>query len=190
MPQTQPKRTIGAKKKIGGGSSAPPAREEPIAAPPAEKPKKGKRIVVTAVAALALVGAGIGASTFLLRPADGAVAAEESHTEAPPELGPVAPLEEPISVNLSNGGYLRLGLALQLPAAEDEDHGGGGEEWVGPDVSRVRDIAISQFSGRDITEVNDPAARENLRAELLQRLRATFGEDAVLDVYFTDFVTQ
>lgn len=189
MPEPQ-KRTIGAKKKIGGGSSAPPAKEEPVAEPPAEKPRKGKKVLVTAVAALALVGIGIGASTFLLRPADEAVAAEEA-VEAPPELGPVAPLEEPISVNLSNGGYLRLGLALQLPAAEGEEGGhGGGDEWHGPDVSRVRDIAITHFSGRDITEVNDPAARETLRAELLHSLQATFGEHEVLDVYFTDFVTQ
>lgn len=192
MADPQPKRTIGAKKKIGEKPKAPaPAKPAPEPEPaPEKKGGNAKKILIGGAAALALVGIGVGGATFLLKPTESA-ASEAVTQDAVPELGPVVPLEDAISINLAGGRYLRLGVAIQMPLDEEGGGGGHGEGGAtGPDPSRVRDIAIRQFSGRTVEEVNDPAQREALRGEFLTRLQDTFGTDQVMDVYFTDFVTQ
>lgn len=198
MADPQPKRTIGAKKKIGPKPGAAP-KEAPkpaeAAAPEKKKGGKLKKILFGAAAALLLIGIGVGAAVLLLKPAESAVAVVAEET--PPEPGLVVPLEDTISINLANGKYLRLGLAIQMPVPDEDaeveeegGHGGGAEGPAGPDHSRVRDLAIRQFSGRTMDEVNDPAQREALRVEFVEMLQETFGEDQVMDVYLTDFVTQ
>ena len=62
---------------------------------------------------------------------------------------------EPVSLNLADGHYLRLGMALQLTA-------GRGDE--APDTARALDLAIALFSGRTVAEVSDPATRDALDA--------------------------
>lgn len=137
-----------------------------------EAPPRRRRGVLVAVALVAVLA--VAAAAFVLRPWDSAPA----EADAPPELGLVIPVD-PISVNLADGRYLRLGFSIQLKKGATAEL----------QVARALDIAIATYSGKPIDEVNDPARREELKAELLTQLSETF-EGEVVDVYLTDYVTQ
>lgn len=137
------------------------------AATEADAPTKGgkKKLVIVVVLVL-VVGAAAG-WFFLLRPS--------GPTE--PKAGEVLVME-PIQVNLADGHYLRLGLGLQLVEGAHEVDG-----------SKAADAAIGVFSGRPFDEVNRPKVREQLRTELYHQLEERYHGD-VLEVYFTEYVTQ
>jgi flagellar FliL protein len=162
-------RVIGAPQKIGARSGAP----APAAAEPEPEPRKRRRWPVLVVALVALAAAGAVAAWFFLRTPDAEAA-------APPEPEPGAVLQvDPVSLNLADGHYLRLGLGLQLTAEAHEP----------PDPARALDLAIALFSGRHVDEVSDPATRDELKAQLAEQLHEAY-EGEVLDVYLTEYVTQ
>lgn len=130
------------------------------------KGSKKKLIIGIAVLLLAVGGAGY---WFFLKPAGSSA----------PKPGAVAPLDS-IQVNLADGHYLRLGIALQLTTSAGKDP---------IDGSKALDAAIEVFSGLPVAEVNKKSAREKLRNELDQDLEKAYDGD-VMDVYFTEFVTQ
>lgn len=131
-----------------------------------EKPKKSKKkLLIIAVAAVVVIGAGY---WFFLKPSGG---------KAEPVPGEVAALEA-IQINLADGHYLRLGIALQLVEGAHEVDG-----------SKALDAAISLFSGRELEEVTAPKERKHLKEELEDELDHLYHHE-VLGVYFTDFVTQ
>ena len=136
--------------------------------------KKGgrKKLVVIAVAVLVAAAA---AWFFLLKPAP-------AEADAEPEVvpGEVLPLEA-ISINLADGHYLKLGLALQLV------EGAGAHAPI--DGSRAQDAAIALFSGREMAEVGDATHREELKAELRHTLEEGYHHE-VIDVYYTSYVMQ
>lgn len=128
------------------------------------KPGRRKKLVVVVLLLVLLGGAGY----WFLAPADPPPA---------PEPGEVVSLE-PIQVNLSGGHYLRVGIALQASADAHEVEG-----------SKALDATIAVFSGRPLEEVMSPPRREALRGELLEAVDEAYHGD-VLDVYFTEYVTQ
>lgn len=163
-----------SRQKIGARSGATP--EAPAAAEPEAAPRGRKRLVVVVAAVVVLLVAGAAAWWFLGRGDGGG----EPKPEPPPEAGEVVQVE-PISINLADGRYLRLGLGLQLTA----DAGGHGPF----DTSRALDLAISLYSGRTVEEIADPTSRDALKAELAAHLdEAYHGE--VMDVFLTNYVTQ
>jgi flagellar FliL protein len=155
--------------KIGGGpvgASSSAADDAP--------PKKRKKLLLIVVAAVVLVAGG--AAAYLLLGRGG-----EKAPEAEPAPVPGAVLTvDPVSLNLADGHYLRLGIALQLTDAVGEE---------APDTARALDQAIHLFSGRTVAEISDPATREALVAQLADQLTETY-EGEVMDVYLTSYVTQ
>lgn len=134
-----------------------------------EAPEKGskKKLILILVAVLALGGGGY---FMFLKP----------KPAGPPEPGEVIALE-PIQVNLAAGHYLRIGIALQATA----DAGGHGPI----DGSKALDAVIAGFSGLTMEKVNDPKHRATLKKELLHDLEELYHHE-VMEVYFTEFVTQ
>ena len=124
----------------------------------------GKKLVLVAVALLVVLAAGW---WFLLRPSGPSV----------PEPGEVMPLE-PIQVNLADGHYLRIGLALQLSADAHETDG-----------SKALDTTIDLFSGADSSDLVRSGERQEYKEKLEEALHEEYHGD-VLEVYFTEFVTQ
>lgn len=114
---------------------------------------------------------------FLLGPGGGSAAEE---VEAAPEPGEVLALE-PITMNLSDGRLLKLGLALQLPL-EPSGHG----EVSG---SVALDEAISFLGEHSYDQLSAPTARDTAKLELSKRVAERYHHD-VLEVYFTEFVMQ
>lgn len=99
------------------------------------------------------------------------------------ERGPVLELDSK-TLNLADGHYLKLGLALQLDktgvveTAKDEGLG-----------AKALDMARKSFSTKTMDELSKPAVRDEIQQQLgLQACHAYEGE--VLTVFFTDFVMQ
>jgi flagellar FliL protein len=127
--------------------------------------KKKKVLLLLLVLALA------GAATwwFMLRPAS----AEEA-----PHPGAVVKLEA-IQVNLADGHYLRIGIALQATDAVEEELDG----------SKALDATIELFTGQSQEQLARKPYRDGLKEKLAHRLEEAY-EGEVMQVYFTDFVTQ
>lgn len=140
----------------------------PGAAAPEEKAKGGgkKKILVIVLVVAVVAGA---AWFFLLRPSG------EAEPEAVP--GEVVALE-PVQINLAESHYLRIGVALQLIEGAHEIDG-----------SKALDAVIEIFSGRSTDELTKPAGRHKLKKELMHTLEESYHGE-VMDVYFTEFVTQ
>lgn len=151
--------------------SMPAKTAAPAAADEAEAPKK-KKLPLLIGAVVLLVAVAAGAWFFVLSPSDAEAAPKEV------EKGEVVALE-PVSINLANGSYLRLGIALQQTA--DATHAAEGSEAL--------DLAIKTFSGRTTEELNDLAVRDELKQELLVEVEEAYHHE-VMDLYFTEFVTQ
>lgn len=131
------------------------------------KKKRGKKKIIIVLVLLLVVGAA--GWFFFLKPAG---------AEPAPLPGETVTLE-PIQMNLEGGHYLRLGMAMQLTADVHEE----------VDGSKALDAAIDLFSGREMSEVNTGKQRQDLKKELLERLEKAYHHE-VMDVYFTEFVTQ
>lgn len=138
-------------------------------APPA---KKGKRILLMLVAFVLVAALGAGGFWWF--------AVRTPPPPPPPKPGEVVSMD-PISLNLAEGRYLKVGIALQWAYS--------GEKGKTHDGSKALDLAIDMFSGRTVEELSDPVRREALKDELLVRVGEAY-EGEVLDLYLTEFVMQ
>src|SRR3954451_5801819 len=137
-----------------------------------QAPAKSRKKMLL-IALVLLVAAG-GAAYFFLFAGSSAKAAE-------PEKGAVVALD-PIAVNLAGGGYLKVGIALQLTADAGEE---------APDGSQALDLIISTFSQAkpaDVTGARD-ALKQALEKKIIDAYK-TDGTETVMGVYYTEYVTQ
>ena len=134
-----------------------------------EVPAKGGKKKLLLAALVAIVAAA-GAGWFYLMPAAEAEAEE-------PHPGAVVPVDA-IAVNLAGGGYLKIGVALQLT-----------EEAIAEEVdgTEATDLIISQFSQAQRADAT--GAREALKEALELKIIEAY-EGAVMDIYYTEYVTQ
>jgi flagellar FliL protein len=142
----------------------------------AEAPKKSKKMLMIIVIALVVLGGGGGGAYFML-------AGGEKKVEAPVK-GEVVALENPLTVNLADGHYLKVGFALQMT-----------EEAAGAEIdpSEAIDLAIDQYTGVEIAELQTEKGRTKAKDELLERIEKAYNVDdkhIVMGIYFTQFVTQ
>jgi flagellar FliL protein len=144
----------------------------------AETPKKSKKMLIIIAIALVVLGGG-GAGAFFVLKGDSAEAAAEE-----PVKGAVVTMDNALTINLSEGHYLKLGFALQ--ATEE-----AGEVEV--DMAEAIDLAIDQYTGMEIAELETTKGRETAKAELLEKIEKVYNVDdkhIIMDIYFTQFVTQ
>lgn len=138
-----------------------------------EAPKKGKKKLLLMVLVV-LLAAG-GAAYFFMFSGSSAPA-------KPVSSGTYLPLD-PVAVNLAGGGYLKVGVSLELTT-----DGVSGEKLDG---SKAIDLIISTFSQAAPADVT--GARDALKAALEQKIIAAYTEDhkqMVMGIYYTDYVTQ
>ncbi len=137
---------------------------------------KKKLLLVLVVAVLAVAG---GAYFFLF------AGSGEAEAEEPVSSGTFLALE-PVAVNLAGGGYLKIGVSLEL--TEDGAAGGHG---AGLDGAKATDLIIATFSQAQPEDVT--GAREALKESLEQKIIEAYteeGEPLVLAIYYTEYVTQ
>jgi flagellar FliL protein len=95
-----------------------------------------------------------------------------------PKPGKVVAMDA-LTLNLADGHFLKLKLALQATADVAE----------APDGSKAVDIAISQFSNLPVAELASNAALEKAKEELTKKVEKAY-EGEIMAVYFTEFVMQ
>jgi flagellar protein FliL len=111
--------------------------------------------------------------------------AGEAEAAAPEHGGYVA--LEPVAVNLAGGGFLKIGISLEITTAA----AGGGHGGAGIDGSKALDKIISTFSQANPADV--VGAREALKEALEQKIIEAYTEDdvqMVMGIYYTEYVTQ
>ncbi len=143
----------------------------------AEAPKKSKKMLIIIVLALVVLGGGGGGAYFML-------AGGKDEKVPAPVKGEVVALENPLTVNLADGHYLKVGFALQMT-----------EEAAGAEIdpSEAIDLAIDQYTGVEIAELQTEKGRIKAKEELLERIEKAYnvdGKHLVMGIYFTQFVTQ
>ena len=143
--------------------------------PADEDAPKGGRKKLLAIALVAVLALGA-AAWFLL------FSGSSAEAEPAPEPGSVLAIE-PVAINLAGGSYLKLGMTLQYTAEHDAAAGHGAE----PDGSRALDIAIAQFSGASLADVQ--TNREAMKAALQEAIVEAYHHD-VMAIYYTEYVTQ
>jgi len=175
---------------------------------------KGKTIallaVVVVLAAGSAVGGAIGYQRFMA-PKAGAPAAGEKHApkkeaahdaeEAPEEepaeeahegghKPPTVQLEAFV-VDLRNGDEmhnLRIGLALEMKDKVEKEE--EAKEMAKELVPRARDAAITYLRAVPTADIMDSGKLEEIRAELVKRIKKAIPKPKVKHVLFTDFVVQ
>ncbi|WP_432535481.1 flagellar basal body-associated FliL family protein [Kineococcus arenarius] len=149
---------------------------------------KKKLIIVAALGAVLLAG-GTGGGVFLLTKSDTAAAATTEETLEP---GDVTTLDA-ISLNLADGHYLKLGLALQAVASESGSH----STSTTLDGSKALDLAIAEFSGLSMTDLSNAEQRQHYKEVLQEKIIEAYTTETegvahkeVMGIYFTQFVMQ
>ena len=146
----------------------------------AETPKKSKKklMIIIALAVVLLGGIG-GGSYFMFFKGDAAEAAEVKMVK-----GAVITIEGTMTINLAEAHYLKLGFAMQMTEE-------AGEEEIS--TAEALDLAIDQYTGMKIAELETEKGRQTAKAELLDEIEKVYNLDdqhIIMDIYFTQFVTQ
>ena len=129
-------------------------------------PKGKKKLIIIVLVAVLAVAAG--AYFFLF---SGSAKADA------PVPGTVMTLD-PVAVNLAGGGYLKVGVALQLTSTADAKT---------MDGAKATDLVIATFSQAQPAEVT--GSRDVLKKALEKKIiKAYDGE--VMGIYYTNYVTQ
>lgn len=136
-------------------------------------PKSKKKLIIMVVLGLLVAFAGY---HFTLGKSSG------SAVVPPPEPGAVLKLDS-VTLNLTDGHLLKLGLALQFTKTAVAPDGGAF------DGSKALDLAIAQLSNRPLTDLNSAGARTKAKATLVKAVGKAY-DGEVMDVYFTEFVMQ
>jgi flagellar protein FliL len=135
-----------------------------------------KKLFLVLPVVLALVAAA--AWFFLLRGSG----SEEQAEKEEPKPGAVVALES-ININLADGHYLKLKMALQASADAEES----------PDGSKAQGIAGDQLTGADMAELQTAKGRRHAQEKLTEavvKAYASEGHETVIDVYYPEFVSQ
>ena len=152
--------------------------KEKAAAEDTEEKGGGKKKLIL-ILVVVLLAAAAAAYFFLFAGSGEAEAAE-------PEHGGYVALE-PIAVNLAGGGYLKIGITLEVTA----EAAGGGHGGAAVDGAKAYDKIISTFSQAKPSDVT--GARDALKESLEKKIIEAYTEHdvpMVMGIYYTEYVTQ
>jgi len=98
---------------------------------------------------------------------------------------------EAFVVDLRNGEEmhnLRIGLALEMKDKVEKEE--EAKEMVKEVTPRARDAAITYLRSVPPEEIMDPSKLEEIRKELVARIKKSIPKPKIKTVLFTDFVVQ
>lgn len=146
----------------------------------AQGSKKKIMIIVIAAVVIVLLGAGFAFKTMS--------APKEVVPDPAKENGAVVALADEMTLNLTDGHFLKTQLSLQL--SEAATLAAGGEKALASfDGSMARDAAIHILSKYTYPQLLKPENREVAQEALSKEVNERY-EGKVLKVYFTQFVMQ
>ena len=152
-------------------------------------PRSGSNNLIPAIViAVGLVAAGFFMSQGKAEAEDAPKAPKAAAEEGPTD-GPVQNLEA-ITLNLADGRFLKVGLALQL--ADSGEEAEGGEELPS---AKALDVAITLLGSYSKDQLADPKIRELVKKKLSEQVSEVYVDPETHDtlvtkVYFTEFVMQ
>jgi len=166
------------------------AAQERAAAPPEEKESfRGRNIKVLlfSVAAIVLIGSVVAAGLYLGWISFPGSSSAEKMEVVPPAaaIGPMLKIS-PLIINLKEEGgrhYIKTTIILEI----------GQPEWLEEVRSRVpllTDLAILTLGDKQLKELQDAEAKENLKKELLIKINQALGSPKVAQIYFDEFLFQ
>lgn len=165
MTATAKRETAPPKGKVGPAKGAKPAEEDP------KKAKggllKNKKVLILLVLLLVMGGA----AYKILMPAPPA---------GPPAAGDTVVLD-PMTLNLTEGHYLQVAIAIQLVEGKTTK-----DKF---DVSPADQLIINEFSNRTVASLSSGAARTTSLDELKKDMDKAYPGE-VFHLYYTKFVTQ
>lgn len=146
--------------------------------PSDDAPKKSKKklMIIVIAAVVVLLGGGAGAYFMFM--------GGKAEAKPAPVKGIVTATEEALTINLTDGHYLKLGFALQMTAD-------AGAEKV--DTSEALNLAIDEYTGKTVAELSTEKGRDTAKASLLAKIEKAYNEgdkQMIMDIYYTSFVTQ
>jgi len=158
-------------------------------AAPVEPPKKkkGRRLLLVALVLALLAGGGFFAWQKLAGPS----------TPAPdPKTVPGATVNlDSMTLNLADGRFLKVGMALQLSQAATASNaaaaasGSGSASATSFDGSKALDAAITVLGQRTYNQLLAPGGRAAAQKALTTEVSRRY-DGGVLRVYFTEFLMQ
>ena len=98
--------------------------------------------------------------------------------------GPIVPNEGPVTVNLQDGSYLKLGLAIQMAPGSDVKL--VKEEGL---LAKATDETISELAKHSRLDLLKVKVRQEIKEQLSFDL-CRESDAKILKIYFTEFVTQ
>jgi len=115
--------------------------------------------------------------------------------------GPTYQLKDRIlNLNGTPRHYLKLGLALEFKAKSPSFYKLAGEARVkadeefalelGPKVPAIEDAITTLVGTKSQAQISTPAGQAELKRELMERIAHVVGGPELVNVYFTQFVTQ
>lgn len=140
----------------------------------------GRKIILLAAifVGVALLGAGAMAGGLIGGNEREAAATEPTEAPSPEDLGMLVELES-LTINLADGRFLKIGVAIELGPDVSEE----------PPTAPIYDAMIAEFNRHTMGQLADPAVRAGTKANLLTSLSGTYG-DQIAGVYYTEFVMQ
>jgi flagellar FliL protein len=93
---------------------------------------------------------------------------------------------EPIVVNLfdpTGKRYLQIRLALELKDKKME-------EEIKINEPKIKDVIISTLSTKTPEDVLQPEAKDLIKNELLQKINSALGEEAISNIYITQYIVE
>lgn len=160
-------------------AKAKKAKETPSEGDEESSGSKKQKLLI-GVAIVALLGGG-----YVMTSGGGSAdAAAAPEAPAAPVAGAVVSLET-ITLNLADGRFLKVGLALQLVEGVAAPADAEIQGFAAPAL----DEAISMLGSLSYAELVAPGGRDTAKARLSERIGARYDGD-VMGVYFTELVMQ
>ena len=160
----------------------------------AEEPKQGKKMLIIAMTIGLSVGALAG--SLVVGPLLAESGGEHSSEECVAALGgghgglPEAPLAvhsiENVVINPAQSGGTRF-LMVSVGFGLKDAHA---VETIALRDAELRDMVVRTLGAKTVEELSDMTARDTLKNEIREKALALLGEEALLDVYFPQFVIQ
>ncbi|MDQ1538059.1 MAG: flagellar protein FliL [Actinomycetota bacterium] len=150
------------------------------------KPKKSRKKLLIVVAVLVVV---LGVGGFLGK---GMLLGPSGPEVDPTKVVGTVKALAPITLNLADGRYLKLTMALQLSEAGSPVHGSVDEAAgavVGLDGAKALDAANSVLGQLTYRELLAPGGRARAQRALSARVKKLYPGE-VMGVYFTEFLMQ
>jgi len=129
---------------------------------------KGLKLKLALLLVLLLAGGAIAKFTVLAPSAKAATKV--------PAKGPVVAMDE-MTLNLADGHYLRLKVALQMVKGASEEL----------DTSEASQALIDTYSNQSVAQLTGDVARNRAKTTFLDKLNKIYPKK-VLDAYYTEFV--